>query len=111
MLQDTILIIGAGGKTGARVNTRLNARGIVPRAVSRSTEVPFDWEKPETWAPALDGITRAYVTYQPDIAMEGGVEAIARLAAVAHQAGMKQLVLLSGRGEPAAQFAEAELQA
>lgn len=111
MSQDTILIIGAGGKTGARVNARLKARGVATRAVSRSTDVPFDWERPETWAPALDGVARAYVTYQPDIAMEGGAEAIARLAAIARQAGLKQLVLLSGRGEPAAQFAEAELQA
>lgn len=111
MSQDTILIIGAGGKTGARVNARLKARGIATRAVSRSTDVPFDWERPETWAAALDGITRAYVTYQPDIAIEGGAEAIARLAALARRAGLEQLVLLSGRGEPAAQFAEAELQA
>lgn len=111
MSQETTLIIGAGGKTGARVNARLKARGVATRAVSRSTQVPFDWERQETWAAALDGVTRAYVTYQPDIAMEGGAEAIARLAAVARQAGLKQLVLLSGRGEPAAQFAEAELQA
>ncbi len=111
MSRDTILIIGAGGKTGARVDARLKARGVATRAVSRSTHVPFDWDRPETWAPALDGITRAYVTYQPDIAMEGGAEAIARLAAIAHEAGLEQLVLLSGRGEPAAQFAEAELQA
>lgn len=111
MSQETTLIIGAGGKTGARVNARLKARGIATRAVSRSTEVPFDWERPDTWAPALDGVARAYVTYQPDIAMEGGAEAIARLAVVARQAGLKQFVLLSGRGEPAAQFAEAELQA
>lgn len=111
MSQETTLIIGAGGKTGARVNARLKARGVATRAVSRSTEVPFDWERPETWAPALDGVARAYVTYQPDIAMEGGAEAIARLAVLARQAGLKQFVLLSGRGEPAAQFAEAELQA
>jgi uncharacterized protein YbjT (DUF2867 family) len=111
MSQDTVLIIGTGGKTGARVNARLKARGIATRAVSRSTEVPFDWERQETWAPALDGIARAYVTYQPDIAMEGGAEAIARLAAVARRLGLEQLVLLSGRGELAAQFAEAELRA
>ncbi|MFT4102484.1 MAG: NmrA family transcriptional regulator, partial [Burkholderiaceae bacterium] len=111
MSQDTILIIGAGGKTGARVNTRLQARGFATRAVSRSTQIPFNWERLETWPAALDGVSRAYVTYQPDIAMEGGAEAIARLADLARQAGLKQLVLLSGRGEPAAQFAEAELRA
>lgn len=111
MSQETILIIGAGGKTGARVNARLKARGIATRAVSRSTEMPFDWQRSETWAAVFDGITRAYVTYQPDIAVEGSAEAIARLAAIAHQAGVKQMVLLSGRGEPGAELAEAELQA
>ena len=111
MSQDTILIIGAGGKTGTRVNARLKARGIATRAVSRSTEVRFDWERSASWAAAFDGITRAYVTYQPDIAVEGSAEAIARIAAIARQAGLKQVVLLSGRGEPGAQFAEAELQA
>jgi uncharacterized protein YbjT (DUF2867 family) len=111
MSQDKILIIGAGGKTGARVNARLKARGITTRAVSRSTEVPFDWERPATWESAFKGINRAYVTYQPDIAVEGAAEAIARIAAIARQAGLKQMVLLSGRGEPGAEFAEAELQA
>ena len=38
-----ILIIGGGGKTGARVNMALNARGVATRPVSRSTAVPFDW--------------------------------------------------------------------
>ena len=111
MSRDAILIIGAGGKTGARVKARLEARGVATRAVSRSTEVSFDWERPETWANAFDGATRAYVTYQPDLAVDGAAEAIDRLAAIARQARLKQLVLLSGRGEPGAQAAEARLQA
>src|SRR5690606_21835784 len=57
------------------------------------------------------GVTRAYVTYQPDIAIGGGIEAVSRFAALARESGLKQLVLLSGRGEPAAEAAEAELQA
>jgi len=109
--QGTILIIGGGGKTGARVHTRLRARGIATRPVSRSTETPFDWERPEGWAAAFDGIARAYVTYQPDLAVEGAAEAIAKLAAIARGSGLERMVLLSGRGEPGAQRAEAELQA
>jgi len=111
MSQGTILIIGGGGKTGARVNARLRARGIATRPVSRSTETPFDWERPEGWAAAFDGIARAYVTYQPDLAVEGAAEAIAKLAAIARGSGLERMVLLSGRGEPGAQRAEAELQA
>lgn len=111
MPDEPILIIGAGGKTGSRVDARLKARGIKTRPVSRSTEMPFDWDRSETWAPVFKGIERAYVTYQPDIAIESAAEAIARIAALAHEESLKQMVLLSGRGEPGAQFAEAELKA
>jgi uncharacterized protein YbjT (DUF2867 family) len=105
-----ILIIGGGGKTGARVNTLLNARGIATRPVSRSTAIPFDWTKPETWPAALDGVSKAYVTYQPDLAVEGAAEAIAELGHLAREKGLERVVLLSGRGEPGAQRAEAVLR-
>jgi uncharacterized protein YbjT (DUF2867 family) len=105
-----VLIIGGGGKTGGRVNARLQARGIATRPVSRSTAIPFDWTKPETWPAALDGVSRAYVTYQPDLAVEGATEAIAELSRLAREKGLEQVVLLSGRGEPGAERAEAALQ-
>ena len=106
-----ILIIGGNGKTGSRVNARLQARGIATRPVSRSTAIPFDWTRPETWAAALDGVTKAYVTYHPDIAVEGAVAAIAELGRLAKANGLHHLVLLSGRGEPNAERAEQALQA
>ena len=105
------LIIGGGGKTGGRVNARLQARGIATRPVSRSTAIPFDWTRPQSWAAALDGVSKAYVTYQPDLAVEGAAEAIAELSRLARETGLEQVVLLSGRGEPSAQRAEAALQA
>jgi uncharacterized protein YbjT (DUF2867 family) len=106
-----ILIIGGGGKTGARVDALLSARGIPTRPVSRSTAIPFDWTKPGTWAAALDRVSRAYVTYQPDLAVEGAAEAIAELCSLARETGLEHITLLSGRGEPGAQRAEAALQA
>jgi len=106
-----ILIIGGNGKTGSRVNARLQARGIATRPVSRSTAIPFDWTRPETWAAALDGVTKAYVTYHPDIAVEGAVAAIAELGRLAKANGLHHVVLLSGRGEPNAERAEQALQA
>src|SRR5262245_20626440 len=106
-----ILIIGGAGKTGARVNALLRASGIPTRPVSRSTAIPFDWTRPETWPAALAGVSMAYVTYQPDIAVEGATEAIAELSRLARKRGLERLVLLSGRGEPGAQRAEAALQA
>jgi uncharacterized protein YbjT (DUF2867 family) len=111
VLQPSILIIGGGGKTGGRVNTLLKARGIDTRPVSRSTPIPFDWTKRETWAPALDGVSKAYVTYQPDLAVDGSADDITELSSLARQKGLNQIVLLSGRGEPGAQAAEAALQA
>jgi uncharacterized protein YbjT (DUF2867 family) len=111
MSQAPILIIGGAGKTGGRVNALLHARGIATRPVSRSTPIPFDWTRPESWAAALDGVSKAYVTYQPDLAVEGSTEAIAELSRLALRKGLEQAVLLSGRGEPGAQRAEAMLQA
>ena len=39
-----ILVIGATGKTGHRVATRLEALGLPVRRGSRSSPTPFDWE-------------------------------------------------------------------
>lgn len=111
MTSASVLVIGGAGKTGRRVGDRLRARGISTRDVSRSTTPAFDWTNPATWDAALDGIAKAYVTYQPDLAAEGASEAIARLSALARTKGLEHVVLLSGRGEPGAQRAEAALQA
>ena len=51
----------------------------------------------------------AYVSFFPDLAMEGAPEIIGAFARLAAQAGVKRLVLLSGRGEPEAQRSEQEL--
>src|SRR5258706_14185793 len=89
----------------------LQARGIAPRRVSPSPATPFDWTRPETWPAALDGVSKAYVTYQPDLAVAGAAEAIAEIGRLARANGLERVVLLSGRGEPSAQRAEAALQA
>lgn len=101
------LIIGAGGKTGARVSQRLAQWAL--RAVSRRTPLPFDWKDRRSWAPALQGATRAYVTFQPDLAIDGADADIAELARLGREAGLGQMVLLSGRGEPGARRAEQAL--
>jgi len=110
MSQAPILIIGGAGKTGGRVNTLLKAKGIPTRPVSRSTEIPFDWSRPEGWAAALDGVSKAYVTYYPDLAVERSARDIAELSRIALEKGLAQVVLLCGRNEPGAQRAEAALQ-
>lgn len=75
------------------------------RAVSRRTPLPFDWLDRRTWAPALHGAARAYVTFQPDLAIDGADADIAELARLGREAGLDQMVLLSGCGEPSAQRA------
>ena len=102
----TILILGGTGKTGRRVADRLTALGRPVRIGSRSAEPSFDWEDPSTWAGALEGIDAVYVTYYPDLAAPGAPDAIRALADQAVASGVRQLVLLSGRGEPEAQRCE-----
>jgi uncharacterized protein YbjT (DUF2867 family) len=107
----SILVIGATGKTGRRVAERLTARGIPVRRGSRSGQPPFDWDHPVTWAPALDGASKAYISFFPDLAVPGAAEDVGRLGELAVAAGVQQLVLLSGRGEEEAQRGEEALRA
>jgi uncharacterized protein YbjT (DUF2867 family) len=97
----TFLILGGTGKTGRRVADRLRARGLAVRAVSRSTEPPFDWFDETTWGPVLDGeIEAAYLTFHPDLALPGADDRIRAFSTLAAAKGVRRLVLLSGRGEP-----------
>ncbi|MEM7471600.1 MAG: NmrA family NAD(P)-binding protein [Pseudomonadota bacterium] len=106
MQSQPILVVGANGKTGSRVVARLEDKGIAVRRGSRNADIPFDWETPETWAPALTGIKKAYVTYFPDLAFPGAVEKLEALTKVAKDTGLEQIVLLSGRGEHFASMGE-----
>ena len=99
-------VIGSTGKTGRRVADLLEAEGSVVRRLARSTSPAFDWESPEHWADALQGVDRVYAAYVPDLAAPGSEAAIARLAEVADDAGVERIVLLSGRGEDGARRCE-----
>src|SRR5215217_5556088 len=103
------LVLGGTGKTGRRVAQRLKARGVPTRIGSRSGEPPFDWEDRVTWEPVLRDVGSAYVTYYPDLAVPGSVEAVRSFAELAMENGIGRLVLLSGRGEPEAERAELAL--
>lgn len=102
----SILVVGATGKTGARVAAKLEAKGLPVRRGSRRSETPFDWEDPATWAPILSGVSKAYVTYFPDLAFPGAVEKLESFTKVAAASGLKHIVLLSGRGEHFASMGE-----
>jgi uncharacterized protein YbjT (DUF2867 family) len=104
------LVLGGRGKTGRRVVQRLEARGLPVRVGSRSGQPPFVWEDASTWAPALQGVGAAYISYYPDLAVPGATEAVRAFADLALTQGVERLVLLSGRGEEVAQQAEREVQ-
>ena len=58
----------------------------------------------------MEGIGAVYITYYPDLAASGAVDAVGEFAKLAVQNGVKRLVLLSGRGEEEAQRSEKALQ-
>jgi uncharacterized protein YbjT (DUF2867 family) len=108
---DLILVTGGTGKTGRRVAQRLADLGVPVRIGSRSGEPAFDWTDRATWSAALDGASAAYVCLQPDMAIPGSAETIEAFSRLAVDSGVRRLVMLSGRGEPAAQQAEKALDA
>ncbi|MGR4884885.1 NAD(P)H-binding protein [Streptomyces sp. LARHCF249] len=109
--QHTTLVIGGTGKTGRRVAEKLTAQSLPVRIGSRGGAPAFDWNEPAGWPAALEGMDRVYVTYYPDLGFPGAAEQVGAFAEVAVAAGARRLVLLSGRGEEAAQRAEDRLKA
>lgn len=108
--QGTVLVLGATGKIGRRVAERLTTRGVPVRIGSRSAEPPFDWENEATWAPAVQGVDKVFVTYYPDLAFPGAADQVRTFARVAVENGVGHLVLLSGRNEAGAMRGELAVQ-
>lgn len=106
-----ILVIGSTGKTGSRVAAQLEAMNLPVRHGTRRADIPFDWEDDRTWAPVLKGVSKAYVTYFPDLAFPGAVEKVAAFCDVAKTTGLDHIVLLSGRGEHHARLGEEAVRA
>lgn len=94
-----ILILGGTGKTGRRIARRLRDAGQAVRTASRTGgDVLADLARPETWPPALDGVSAAYLL-EPEVqASEEGQRRIPRFADAAAAAGVRRLVLLSAPG-------------
>ncbi|GAD87834.1 NmrA family transcriptional regulator [Nocardia asteroides NBRC 15531] len=100
--QHLSLVTGVTGKTGSRVAALLAAAGHPVRPGSRTAPIPFDWADRATWAPALAGVDSVYLAFQPDLAVPGAPDTIRAFTAAAVAAGVRSVVLLSGRGEPEA---------
>lgn len=111
MTDQLTLVIGGNGKTGRRLVRRLTAADRRVRIGSRAGGVPFAWDDPTTWEPALENVDAAYVSYYPDLAAPGAPAAIGAFAETALKTGTRRIVLLSGRGEEEAQASEQVLAA
>jgi len=103
---NNILVIGGTGKTGRKVVDKLIKLGHNVRVGSRSASPAFDWDRPETWSAAMQGMDKVYITFQPDLAVPGALEAIEELTRKAKKCQVKKLVLLSGKGEREAELCE-----
>ncbi len=104
------LVIGGSGKTGRRIVERLEALNVPVRIGSRSATPSFDWANEANWDACLKGVSAMYISYAPDLAMPGATDSIRELVARAKRAGVKRVVLLSGRGEEEAQACEKIVQ-
>lgn len=105
-MENNILVIGGTGKTGRRVAEKLIQLNQNVRIGSRTNNPSFDWDDPSTYAEALKGMDRAYITYYPDLAVPGAKEAINVLTETALKEGLEKVVLLSGKGEKEAEACE-----
>ncbi len=104
------LVLGGTGKTGRRVVERLASRGVPTRVASRSANPSFDWRDRNSWDAVLDGVTAAYISYAPDLAIPGATDSVRAFVKRAAERGVQRLVLLSGRGEEEAQLCERIVQ-
>ena len=95
MTNSPILILGGAGKTGRRIATQLGARDVGFKLASRSSEPRFDWQDDTTWAATVRGTDTAYLAPPVDPA---GLDAAGRFIKQAAAAGLRRVVLLSGRG-------------
>lgn len=104
------LVLGATGKTGRRIVERLENRGVATRLGSRASHPSFDWNDQGGWDAVLAGVTTAYISYAPDLAIPGATQAIQDFVKQAVKHGVSRMVLLSGRGEDEAQRCERIIQ-
>lgn len=105
-ISNPILVLGGTGKTGHRIVERLHNQNFPVRIGSRRNQPAFDWYDATTWPAVLSGVKAVYISFQPDLAIPEAFDIIRSFVEKAVQAGIRRLVLLSGRGEEAAERCE-----
>ncbi len=94
-MSSDITVLAGTGKSGRRVTAALRAAGHGVRAASRSADLRFDWQDPRTWPAATDGIGALYLVAPED------PTPLRPFVDLVQEAGVKRVVLLSGRGTEA----------
>ena len=98
----TILVTGATGKVGKRLVEQLRTAGLAHRSASRHSTgeagVAFDWWDRATWAPAIEGVSAAYLIAPRAGGDPGPVMIDFVREAIA--AGIRRFVLQSGSPVP-----------
>lgn len=105
-ISNPILVLGGTGKTGHRIVERLQNQNFPVRIGSRRNQPAFDWYDATTWPAVLSGVEAVYISFQPDLAIPEAFDIIRSFVEKAVQAGIRRLVLLSGRGEETAERCE-----
>ncbi len=92
-----ILVLGATGKTGSRVAQKLTMQGTpVRRAARTGADVRFDWSDPQTFEPALRGVSGIYLV-SPVMRVDfAGV--VSRFLDEAERARVRHITYLSAYG-------------
>jgi uncharacterized protein YbjT (DUF2867 family) len=92
-----ITVLAGNGKSGRRVAAALRAAGHGVRQASRSAESRFDWQDPTTWRGVVEGAGALYL-----VAPDDDPAPLRPFVDLLQEAGVKRVVLLSGRGGPEA---------
>lgn len=91
------LVLGSTGKTGSRVVTALINRGLPVRTAARSrADVAFDWNRRDSYGPALKGIGRVYLV-APVMRLDFA-EDVSAFLDEAEVAGVEHVTFLSAYG-------------
>ncbi|HEV2678673.1 MAG TPA: NAD(P)H-binding protein [Aliidongia sp.] len=98
-MTETVLVLGATGKTGRRLVPRLIAAGAMVRSASRRPgegRTLFDWDRPDTHDASLTGADAVYLI-GPEL-VEDPSAVVGPFLERARRAGVRKLVALSSMG-------------
>jgi len=95
--RNTALVLGGTGRTGARVAKKLVEHGFNARTAARhGASVMFDWDNPDTYSAALDGVDRVYLV-SPTMRVKFA-DQVADFLDLAEQSRVRHITYLSTYG-------------